>query len=90
MLDALRARRVQAGVIVRNDWGDRKACRGTDRIELWLSNRIQPAAAGRLRAEISFSMLQLQVTNRAAAAGPFASILLDVRREGDLFRRRAR
>ena len=55
---ALRARRVQAGVIVRDDWVDAQGLPRADRLELWLSNRIQPAAAARLRAEISFSMLQ--------------------------------
>ncbi len=77
LLEALRARRVQAGVIVRNDWVDPQGLPRADRIELWLSNRIQPAAAGRLRAEISFSMMQLRVKSRVAAAGPFASILLN-------------
>lgn len=77
LLEALRSRHVQAGVIVRNDWIDPEGLPRTDRIELWLSNRIQPAAAGRLRADLAYSMLQLQVKNRAAAAGPFASILLD-------------
>jgi ABC-2 type transport system permease protein len=77
LLEALRARRVQAGVIVRNDWVDPQGLPRADRIELWLSNRIQPAAAGRLRAEIGFSMMQLRVNSRVAAAGPFASILLN-------------
>ena len=36
-------------------------------VELWLSNRIQPAAAGRLRAELSLSMLQVQMQDAAAA-----------------------
>ena len=75
--DALRARRVQAGVIVREQWVDPRGLPHADRIELWLSNRIQPGAAGRLHAEINFSLLQLQVRSRAAAAGPFASILLE-------------
>lgn len=83
--EALRARRVQAGIIVRDDWVDPQGLPRADRIELWLSNRIQPAAAARLRAEISFSMLQLQVKTRAAAAGPFASILLDRAAGTDLF-----
>lgn len=85
LLDALRTRRVQAGVIVRDAWADSQGLPRADRIELWLSNRIQPAAAGRLRAEISFSMLQLQVKSRVAAAGPFASILLNNATGTDLF-----
>ena len=85
LLDALRARRVQAGVIVRDSWIDLQGVPRADRIEIWLSNRIQPAAAGRLRAEIGVSMLQLQVKNRAAAGGPLASMLLDGLEGNNLF-----
>ena len=74
--EALRARRVQAGVIVQRQWLDDQGRPRADHVELWLSNRIQPAAAGRLRAELSYSMLQLQLKVAAASAGPFASILL--------------
>lgn len=73
---ALRARQVQAGVIVQPQWLDDQGKPRAERIELWLSNRIQPAAAGRLRAELSYSMLQVQMKMAAAAAGPFASIVL--------------
>ena len=73
---ALRDRRVQAGVIVNADWLDDKSRPRNDAIELWLSNRVQPSSAGRLRAELAFSMLQLPIKSAAAAAGPFASILL--------------
>jgi ABC-2 type transport system permease protein len=82
--DALRARRVQAGVIVRDGWAGPDGFPRADRIELWLSNRIHPGAAGRLRADISFSMLQLQMKSQAAAAGPLASILLNGAKERDL------
>jgi ABC-2 type transport system permease protein len=76
LLEALRARQVQAGVIVQPEWLDDQGKPRADQIELWLSSRIQPAAASRLRAELSYSMLQLQMKMAAAAAGPFASILL--------------
>jgi len=74
--EALRHRQVLAGVIVRPDWLDVQGRPRADRIELWLSNRIQPAAASRLRAELGYSMLQVQMKTAAAAAGPFASVLL--------------
>ena len=75
--DALRTRQVLSGVIVQPHWLDEQGKPRADRVELWLSNRIQPAAASRLRAELSYSMLQVQMKMAAAAAGPFASILLD-------------
>lgn len=74
--EALRSRQVQAGVIVGASWLDSQGKPQADQLELWLSNRIQPAAASRLRAELSYSMLQVQMKTAAAAAGPFASILL--------------
>lgn len=74
---ALRAGRVEAGVIVREAWAGAAGQVRADRIELWLSNRIHPASAARLRAEVNASMLQLQIKGRIAAAGPFASALLD-------------
>ncbi len=75
--EALRSRQVLAGVIVQPQWLDEHGKPRADHIDLWLSNRIQPAGASRLRAELSYSMLQLQMKAAAAAAGPFASILLD-------------
>jgi len=85
LLDALRTRQVQAGVIVQEAWVDAKGTPRIERIELWLSNRIQPASAGRLRAEVTASMLQLQLKGRVAAAGPFGSMLLDDASRTDLF-----
>jgi ABC-2 type transport system permease protein len=73
---ALRERRVEAGVIVQASWLDEQGKPRADRIELWLGNRVQPAAASRLRAELSYSVLQAQLKMAAAAAGPFASIML--------------
>jgi ABC-2 type transport system permease protein len=85
LLEALRSRQVDAGVIVREGWvGDQGQAR-PDRIELWLSNRIHPASAGRLRAELSASMFQLQVRGRVAAAGPFASLMLEGAAPSDAF-----
>jgi len=72
---AMRDRRVQAGVIVMPQWLDAQGKPRTERVELWLSNRVQPASAGRLRAEITYAMVQVQLKGAAAAAGPFASIL---------------
>lgn len=82
--DALRARRVEAGVIVLDGWASSDSVLRPDRIELWLSNRIHPGAAGRLRTDIGFSMLQLQIKSRIAAAGPFASTLLNSAKDSAL------
>jgi ABC-2 type transport system permease protein len=82
---ALRDRRVQAGVIVGRGWLDEHGRPRSEAIELWLSNRVQPSSAGRLRAELAFSMLQVQMKVAAAEAGPFASILLDSAAGTELF-----
>jgi len=82
---ALRARRVQAGVIVQSNWLDEKGSPRSDAIELWLSNRLQPSSAGRLRAELAFSMLQVQMKSAAADAGPLVSIVLDSAASAELF-----
>lgn len=76
LLRALKARQVAAGVIVRAPWLDPDGRPSQEKIEMWLGNRIQPAVAARLRAELSFSLLQVQMKMAAAQAGPFASILL--------------
>jgi ABC-2 type transport system permease protein len=73
---ALEARVIQAGVIVKAPWLDEQGRARADALEIWLGNRVQPAAAARLRAELSFSMLQAQMQRAAAEAGPFASLLL--------------
>jgi ABC-2 type transport system permease protein len=81
---ALKSRDVQAGVVVKAPLlGDDGRPR-TDRVELWLGNLVQPAAAARLRAEISFSLLQIQMKVAAAEAGPFGSILLGGATGGEL------
>lgn len=74
---ALKAHRVEAGVIVRNPWFDANGRPRADQLELWLGNRVQPAAAARLRTELVASTLQLQLRIAAAEAGPFASVLVD-------------
>lgn len=74
---ALRERQVQAGVVVMPQWLDEQGAPRNERIELWLSNRVQPGSAGRLRAELSYSLLQVRLNGVAARAGPFASILLN-------------
>jgi len=73
---ALKARRVEAGVIVRDPWMGKDGRPRGEQLEMWLGNRVQPAAAARLRAELMFSTLQVQMKIAAAEAGPFASILL--------------
>ena len=73
---ALKARQVEVGVIVRAPWlGTDGRPRG-EQLLMWLGNRVQPAAAARLRAELNFSMLQVQLKMAAAEAGPFASVFL--------------
>ena len=74
--EALKTRRVDAGVIVRAPWLSEEGRPRVDQIEIWLGNRVQPAAAARLRSELVFSTLQAQLKMAAAEAGPFASVLL--------------
>ena len=74
---ALKARKVEAGVIVRAPWLGKDGRPRLSQLELWLGNRVQPAAAARLRTELSFSVLQAQLKIAAAEAGPFASVLLE-------------
>ena len=73
---ALKSRQVEAGVIVRSPWMGKDGRPHGEQLEMWLGNRVQPAAAARLRAELSFSMAQVQVKIAAAEAGSFASVLL--------------
>jgi ABC-2 type transport system permease protein len=51
---------------------------------MWLGQRVQPAAAARLRAELSFSLLQARMKRAAAEAGPFAGVLLEGSAGGEL------
>ncbi|MBS0447474.1 MAG: ABC transporter permease [Proteobacteria bacterium] len=82
--DALRAGRVQAGVVVRAQWLDEQNAPRPDHVELWLGNHIAPGVASRLRAELSYSMLQVHMKTAAAAAGPFASMLQQGRPDAEL------
>ena len=77
LLQALKSRQVEAGVIVRSPWLDQEGRPRNQQLEMWLGNRIQPAVAARLRAELNFSLLQVQMKMAAAEAGPFASVLLN-------------
>lgn len=74
---ALRARAIEAAVVVRSPWLGEDGQPRAEQVELWLGNRVQPAAAARLRTELGFSMLQVRMRIAAAEAGPFASVLLD-------------
>jgi ABC-2 type transport system permease protein len=74
---ALKARQVEAGVIVRAPWLNKNGRPQLAQLEMWLGNRVQPAAAARLRTELGFSVLQTQMKIAAAEAGPFASVLLE-------------
>jgi ABC-2 type transport system permease protein len=51
---------------------------------MWLGQRVQPAAAARLRAELGYSLLQARMKQAAAEAGPFAGVLLEGASGGDL------
>ncbi|MDB5874047.1 MAG: transporter permease [Ramlibacter sp.] len=73
---ALKKRQVEAGVIVRAPLLGADGRPRAEQLEMWLGNLMQPAAAARLRAELSFSLLQVQMKMAAAQAGPFASVLL--------------
>ncbi|MBG9388455.1 ABC transporter permease [Caenimonas aquaedulcis] len=74
---ALKARQVEAGVVVRAPLLGEDGRPRPQQLELWLGNLVQPAAAARLRSELTFSLLQVQLKMAAAQAGPFASVLLD-------------
>lgn len=73
---ALKARQVEAGVVVRSPLLGADGRPRSEQLEMWLGNLVQPAAAARLRAELSFSLTQVQMKMAAAEAGPFASVLL--------------
>lgn len=73
---ALAARAVEAGVVVKPGWLGEDGRPRADRVEIWLGNRIQPAAAARLRAEIGYSIMRAGMQMAAAEAGPFASAMV--------------
>ena len=81
--EALKARDVEAGVAVHAGLLAADGRPDTRRLELWLGQRVQPAAAARLRAELAASLVQAQLKRAAAQAGPFAGALLSGA-DGDL------
>ena len=81
---ALKLRQVQAGVVVRSPFLGEGGRPRVEQLEMWLGNLVQPAAAARLRAELSFSLVQAQMKMAAAQAGPFASVLAAGSGSGDL------
>ncbi|HRN77117.1 ABC transporter permease [Ottowia sp.] len=83
--DAVKERHVEAGVVIQAPLLDAATDRpNSHQLEMWLGQRIQPAAAARLRAELSFSLLQAQMKRAAAEAGPFGGALLEAASSGEL------
>ena len=80
----LKSRQIEAAVIVHAPWLGQDGRPRIEKIEIWLGNRIQPAVAARLRAELNFSLLQVQMKMAAAEAGPFASLLLSGATDAEL------
>src|SRR6478735_1187793 len=60
---ALKRRQVEAGVVVAAPAAGASAAAQprAERLEMWLGNLVQPAAASRLRTELGFSIAQVQV-----------------------------
>jgi ABC-2 type transport system permease protein len=81
---ALKTKRVEAGVLVKKPWAGADGQPLAGQLELWLGNRVQPAAAARLRVELTVSMLRAKMRMAAAEAGPFASLLMDEAADVDL------
>jgi ABC-2 type transport system permease protein len=75
--DALKSRRIEAGVLVGPSLFAADGKPDAKKLEMWLGNLIQPASAARLRTELTFSLVQVQMKIMAANAGPFASVLVD-------------
>ena len=84
LLVVLKARQIEAGVIVGAPWLGQDGRPRSEKLEMWLGSRIQPAVAARLRAELNFSLLQVQMKMAAAEAGPFASLLLSGASDAEL------
>jgi ABC-2 type transport system permease protein len=82
---ALKSREVDAGVVVRANLVDAASGRvDSARLAMWLGPLVQPAVAARLRAELSFTLLQAQTRRAAAEAGPFSGVLLESASTSDL------
>lgn len=83
--EALKSHRIDAAIVVRAPLIDAASARPDSRqLEVWLGQRVQPAAAARLRAELSFALFQAHLKQVAAQAGPFAGALLEGSDRGDL------
>ena len=74
---ALKAREIDAGIVVPANLTGPDGRPDSSQLQLWLGHRVQPAAAARLRAELSYSLLQAQTKRLAAQAGPFTGALLE-------------
>jgi len=81
---ALKDRKIEAGVLVLKGWLTSDGTPDVKQIEIWLDHRIQPAAAGKLRAELAFSTLRAHMNIVAARGGAFTSILLNSVQTSDL------
>ncbi len=76
LLQALKQHSVEAGVVVHKHWMGNDGFPNGRQIEIWLGNKVQPAAAARLQSELSLFMLQARLEIAATQAGPFASTIL--------------
>lgn len=76
LVRALKAGSVATGVIVHKPLLSDEGRALGENIEIWLNNHVAPAAAAKLRVELGFSLLELNLQIAAAKAGPFASVLL--------------
>ena len=81
---ALKDRKIEAGVVVLKGWLSADGTPDVKQTEIWLDHRIQPAAAGKLRAELSFSTLRAHMNILAARGGAFTSILLNSAQTSEL------
>lgn len=73
--NAIASDAVQSGVVVLTAWLGPDGAPDSKQIEIWLNHKTQPAAAARLRAELTLSVMQVNLKMKLAAAGPFASLM---------------
>ncbi|NLZ11255.1 ABC transporter permease [Neopusillimonas aromaticivorans] len=66
---------VQSGVLVLTTWLGPDGIPDSKQIEIWLNHKTQPAAAARLRAELTLSVMQVNLKMKLATAGPFAGMM---------------
>ena len=81
---ALKDRKIEAGVVVLKGWLTTDGTPDIKQTEIWLDHRIQPAAAGKLRAELAFSTLRAHMNIVAARGGAFTSIQLNSAQTSEL------